>query len=458
MVKYVTYLAVIAYLVSNTESKMIELPSFRGAGPSADLPLTHRLLRSQKSKRFEQHSLTMMPNSKVVNGTTIYEMSLNFVDTSTTNYELENSVYLQEKDSDPVQIYAKCNIISGLNWEDPFSFTPVNWSVSQKSYKDPKNYYTSGVICNAMLPIECDKEYTYKVKGDSNKHPILKQACRDAESVTFLVTADLGQTDDSKQTMKHMAQAIKEDKEVSALLFPGDLSYADGAFDRWDSWGRIASKIYAKSIPAIYSPGNHELVNEVLARYFAQFAAHKRLFYSVDVGPVHVISLSSYSDSTKGSAQYNWLVNNLNSINRTVTPWVIIQFHTPTYNSNENHLDEGEGVRKVLEPLFHQHSVDLVFAGHVHSYERSKPSFNLKPEECGITYINIGDGGNREGVNKMWLDEFNAPYRAKGESSFGFGKLKILNKTHAEWNWSRNMGKFTENGDNVILNRECRNH
>ncbi len=41
----------------------------------------------------------------------------------------------------------------------------------------------------------------------------------------------------------------------------------------------------------------------------------------VDVGPVHNIFLSSYEDYTTGSAQYNWLLNDLKSIDRTKTPW-----------------------------------------------------------------------------------------------------------------------------------------
>lgn len=41
----------------------------------------------------------------------------------------------------------------------------------------------------------------------------------------------------------------------------------------------------------------------------------------VDVGPVHNILLSSYADYTVGSAQYNWLLNDLLSIDRTKTPW-----------------------------------------------------------------------------------------------------------------------------------------
>jgi len=41
----------------------------------------------------------------------------------------------------------------------------------------------------------------------------------------------------------------------------------------------------------------------------------------VNVGPVHNIFISSYIDYTVGSAQYNWLLNDLQSIDRSKTPW-----------------------------------------------------------------------------------------------------------------------------------------
>ena len=41
----------------------------------------------------------------------------------------------------------------------------------------------------------------------------------------------------------------------------------------------------------------------------------------VNVGPTHNIFLSSYIDYTTGSAQYNWLLNDLQSIDRSKTPW-----------------------------------------------------------------------------------------------------------------------------------------
>lgn len=69
--------------------------------------------------------------------------------------------------------------------------------------------------------------------------------------------------------------------------------------------------------------------------------------------------------------QYQWLLEEFPKVNRKETPWLIVLMHSPWYNSNNAHFMEGETMRVVFEPFFVQSKVDIVFAGHVHAYERS---------------------------------------------------------------------------------------
>lgn len=73
----------------------------------------------------------------------------------------------------------------------------------------------------------------------------------------------------------------------------------------------------------------------------------------------------------KYTPQWLWLYNELKRVDREKTPWLIIIMHAPIYNSNEAHYMEGESIRAVFESWFVHYKVDLVFAGHVHAYERS---------------------------------------------------------------------------------------
>lgn len=58
-------------------------------------------------------------------------------------------------------------------------------------------------------------------------------------------------------------------------------------------------------------------------------------------------------------------------MDRDRTPWLIVLFHVPWYNSNKAHQCEGDDMKAAMEPLLHAAGVDMVFAGHVHAYERS---------------------------------------------------------------------------------------
>lgn len=58
-------------------------------------------------------------------------------------------------------------------------------------------------------------------------------------------------------------------------------------------------------------------------------------------------------------------------MDRNKTPWLVVLFHVPWYNSNYAHQGEGDGMMAAMEPLLYAAGVDIVFAGHVHAYERS---------------------------------------------------------------------------------------
>lgn len=58
-------------------------------------------------------------------------------------------------------------------------------------------------------------------------------------------------------------------------------------------------------------------------------------------------------------------------MDRGRTPWLLVLFHVPWYNSNKAHQCEGDDMKAAMEPLLHAAGVDVMFAGHVHAYERS---------------------------------------------------------------------------------------
>lgn len=189
------------------------------------------------------------------------------------------------------------------------------------------------------------------------------------------------------------------------------------------------------------------------------------LYYSTDTGMVHWVHLSSYVSFWPGSNQHQWLQADLNSVDRSKTPWVIVTIHAPWYTSF-NSFQENECMRQVMEAMLYKAGVDLVLSGHVHAYERSQPVYNWKLDDCGPAHLIVGSGGG--GLDTKFLEEpdtckpsrlggFTQPqacplnvfdgqfcpktqpgYSAFRDTSYGYGVLEVMNGTTARWRWLRN--------------------
>lgn len=231
---------------------------------------------------------------------------------------------------------------------------------------------------------------------------------------------------------------------------------------RWDSYGRLIQSSAAR-IPWQVIEGNHE--QEVVEGELGFLAYEKRfhtpsvfsesntnLYYSYEVAGLHVIMLGCYADFTRKSQQYAWLEDDLAKVDRSRTPWLIVGMHAPWYNSNVAHQGEMEGMKSTMESLLFQYGVDMVFAGHVHAYERSLRVYQGRLNNLGPVYINIGDGGNREGLSNEYIKP-SPKWSAFREPSYGMGVLNLMNSTHAVWQWHRNQDGIMVIGDNVDIVR-----
>ncbi|XP_075645831.1 purple acid phosphatase 5-like [Castanea sativa] len=338
--------------------------------------------------------------------------------------------------------------------------------------------YNSGYIHHATIKgLEYDTKYFYEIgQGNSARQFNFTTPPKIGPDVpyTFGVIGDLGQTFDSYETLKHYMANPKG----QAMLFVGDLSYADDHphhdNERWDEWGRFVEKSTAYQ-PWIWAAGNHEIdfapeleenvpFKPYLHRYHTPYQESQStspLWYSIRRASAHIIVLSSYSSFAKYTPQYTWLETELSKVNRAETPWLIVLLHSPWYNSNSYHYMEGEAMRVTFEPWFVQHKVDLVFAGHVHSYERSERISNVKynitnglstpvKDSSAPVYITIGDGGNIEGLASGFVEP-QPSYSAYREASFGHAILEIKNSTHAHYTWHRNDDNEAVAADSIWL-------
>ncbi|MBA0873798.1 hypothetical protein Goshw_007213 [Gossypium schwendimanii] len=334
---------------------------------------------------------------------------------------------------------------------------PGQYTFSSSGETTSYNYlfYSSGKIHHTVIgPLEHDTIYFYRCGGQGPEFQLKTPPGQ--FPVTFAIAGDLGQTGWTKSTLDHIDQC-----KYDVHLLPGDLSYADCMQHLWDNFGELVQPL-ASARPWMVTQGNHEKekipfftdeFESYNARWkmpFEESESTSNLYYSFEVAGVHVIMLGSYTDYDELSDQYSWLKADLSKVDRKKTPWLVVLFHVPWYNSNHAHQGEGDGMMAAMEPLLYAAGVDLVFAGHVHAYERSKRVNKGKSDPCGTVHITIGDGGNREGLAQKYIHP-TPEWSMFREASFGHGELKIVNSTHAFWSWHRNDDDEPVRSDQVWI-------
>ncbi|GAV66095.1 Metallophos domain-containing protein/Metallophos_C domain-containing protein, partial [Cephalotus follicularis] len=318
-------------------------------------------------------------------------------------------------------------------------------------------FYSSPTLHHVKIgPLEASTTYYYRCGGHGPEFSF--KTPPPALPIEFAVVGDLGETEWTKSTLTHV-----DSKDYDLFLLPGDLSYADTQQSRWDSFGRLVQP-YASRRPWMVTEGNHEVESFFPILFPKAFTAYNarwkmpheesgstsNLYYSFEVAGSHIVMLGSYTDFDADSDQYKWLQADLENVDRKKTPWIIVVLHAPWYNTNTAHQGEGESMRKAMERLLYKARVDVVFAGHVHAYERFTRIFDNKADPCGPVYITIGDGGNREGLALRYKNPASALtlYR---EPSFGHGRLRLLDETRAYWSWQRNNDTDSAVADEVWL-------
>ena len=121
--------------------------------------------------------------------------------------------------------------------------------------------------------------------------------------------------------------------------------------------------------------------------------------YSFDYGNIHFVCLNSYDVSrAPDGPMLTWLRRDLAANDRD---WTIAYFHHPPYSKGSHDSDLNllmTEMRTNALPILEQYGVDLVLAGHSHSYERSMlidghygRSGGLRPRMI------LDDGSGREG-------------------------------------------------------------
>ncbi|KAK5116448.1 hypothetical protein LTR62_007996 [Meristemomyces frigidus] len=179
--------------------------------------------------------------------------------------------------------------------------------------------------------------------------------------------------------------------------------------------------------------------------------ANPPFWYSFEYGMVHVTMFDTETDfpnapdAPGGSAglnggpfgftnqQLEFLTADLASVDRTVTPWLIVAGHRPWYSTGGS-TNICAPCQTAFESLFNKYGVDLVIAGHVHNSQRFLPMGNGVPDPAGMNnptapmYIIAGGAGNIEGVSKVGANATGNAFAYADE--FSYAQVQVLDKQH----------------------------
>jgi hypothetical protein len=193
-------------------------------------------------------------------------------------------------------------------------------------------------------------------------------------SVKFAVIGDSGTGGTAQQQVAdQMAAALPRFPYTFTIMLGDNMYGGEREQDFVRKFERPYAPILAAGVKFYAALGNHDDPNQ---RFYAPFNMGGERYYTHKHENVRFFVLdSNYLDT----AQMAWVTRELSTSNDA---WKIAYFHHPLYSSGERHGSEVD-LRKQLEPLFVQHGVSVVFAGHEHFYER------LKPQQ-GIAYFTSG--------------------------------------------------------------------
>lgn len=379
-------------------------------------------------------------------------------------------------------------------------------TVMSQNYRDPGVMYAA-----VMTDLAPEATYYYKVGDGLTESQVFKFKTppapgKQSKPTSFFVYGDLGDWNikatgpKPEQRTATTIELMRKDMDALsanyvAILHNGDLSYAMGHTYLWDQFGAMVQPV-ASEIPYMVGIGNHEYCHTsggekdpsgapgngfhpaegnygsdssgecgvpTNKRFIMPENGNNVFWWSVEFGLTHHTQISSEHDYTPGSVMYKWLENDLKSVDRAKTPWLLLYLHRPMYTSEMYDSDYKLSlfIRKNLEPLLAKYKVDVVFSGHYHAYELTCPVFNEKciteplagapattstavsASALGLAkakapvHIMIGSAG----ADVDNVGYFNVPWRVAAELNYGYGRLHVFNASHVQFEFVRNKDK-----------------
>ncbi len=283
------------------------------------------------------------------------------------------------------------------------------------------------ILRSEMNGLEPDTDYIFRVGLDSPEFCFRTMPVKDTNPIQFVSGGDCGVGEHPRKTNK-----IAAAQAPRFVIMGGDLAYENGESpDRFleflKNYSSDLRDDQQRLIPLLGGIGNHEVVGS-----YEQPRTQAPFFYSIfdglfpdtgfatlDFGQyMSLVFLDTNHTSPIEGAQTDWLARALKE--RQDCPNVFVVNHVPAYPSHRafetvgDKIGTGEDNRRHWVPLFERYNVDAVLEHHDHTYKRTHPLLDGRPNAKGVLYLGDGSWGK---IRKP-TDLNKRPYLAVAEESY----------------------------------------
>jgi len=266
-----------------------------------------------------------------------------------------------------------------------------------------------------LIDLEPSATYHYRVGGIAGEIPRFSKTTsfktlKPRGPVRLMLLGDSG----SGNLLQHKFAKVIRDNQPDAILYAGDIIYdfKSGPPNYYPDFRHFSVyKEHMKSVPYFTAIGNHELYHGDAAYLNAFHLPTNNLptlglkppnldypfsgtehFYSFDVGDAHVSVLYNpwyaHHNFSKDTNQLHWLTNDLAT---TSKPWKLLLGHFPVASSASHGYSDYDGnalpdtidFGNTIYPIVAKYGVDLMLAGHSHSFEKFNPINGMISVVCG---------------------------------------------------------------------------
>lgn len=247
--------------------------------------------------------------------------------------------------------------------------------------------------------LEPDGHYVFKVVARDDQGRQVE-----SELLTFRTAPDdlrpirfgvVGDTQDQPHVNTRIAEWMWAQRP-DFFMIPGDLVGTGANKTHWVEHFFGSMRPLLSRVPLIPVLGNHE--GDARLYYDYMSVPEPEYYYSFRYGPAEIFVVDSQRNVGPDSDQYKWLVK---ALEESDAPWKFVAHHYPPFSSDEDDYGnrwKGQSVWgdlriRQLAEIYERFDVDIVWTGHIHSYERTWPIRQMKQDDSGVIYIVCGGGG-----------------------------------------------------------------